>query len=516
MLWATLWAAHLPSLGAVPGEIFFTDDVIRTFRVQVEEPGLAVLQRNDRSYVKGTIVEGTNVYKDVGLHLKGMGSFRPFNEKPSFAVKFDRYVPRQRFQGLSKIMFNNASQDGTCLAELIATGMFRDAGVPAARVTHAFVEINGRALGLYVIIEAMNKEFLHQYFDNPTGNLYEAYLQDIDQKLDQDGGTDTDQSDLQRLVGVCRLTDRAERWRRLPEVLDVDRYMSHLVVEMFTSHTDGYAMNRNNYRLYHDPGTDRFVFLAHGIDWGYAATTHPIRPPRNSIVTRAVLESAEGSQLYKERSRQLFTNIFRLDRLTNGVNAAVARLKAAARQPNEATEFENYGTEMRNRLVARHRSILEQIAAPEPKPVEFGSDGVARLTGWYAKKTDGEEVFHDQSRLADRPTLHVRLGTNGTIASWRAKVLLPAGRYAFEARVRTAGVIALANTNGPGIGVGIRLSRGKREQHLIGDHDWTLLRHPFEVQAGDDEPEMVCEIRARAGEVWFDPEALRIIREPRR
>ncbi len=515
--WATvLLVAHLPGLGAVPGEKFFSDDVIRTFRVQVEEPGLAVLQRNDRSYVKATMVEGTNVYRDVGLHLKGMGSFRPFNEKPSFAVKFDRYVPKQRFQGLSKIMFNNASQDGTCLAELIATGMFRDAGVPAARVTHAFVEINGRPLGLYVVIEAMNKEFLHQYFDNPTGNLYEAYLQDIDQKLDQDGGTDTDQSDLQRLLKVCRLTDRAERWRRLPEVLDVDRYMSHLVVEMFTAHTDGYAMNRNNYRLYHDPVTDRFVFLAHGIDWGYAATTHPIRPPRNSIVTGAVLGTAEGYPLYKERSRQLFTNVFRLDRLTNRVNAAVARLKAAARQPNEAKEFENFGTDMRNRLIARHRSILEQFAAPEPKPAEFGSNGVARLAGWYAKKNEGEEVFHDQPRLAERPTLHVRLGTNGTIASWRSKVVLPAGHYAFEARVRTAGVIALANTNGPGIGVGIRLSRGKREQHLVGDHDWTLLRHPFEVQAGDDEPEMVCEIRARAGEVWFDPESLRIIREPRR
>src|SRR5262245_57519845 len=171
-----------------------------------------------------------------------MGSFRPFNEKPSFSVKFDKYIEKQRYHGLTKLMLNNASQDGTYLAELLATQMFRDAGVPAARVTHAFVEVNGRALGLYVVIEAMNKEFLRQFFANPKGNLYEAYLQDIDQKLDQDGGTNESQDDLQRLLKVCSLTDRGERWRKLPEVLDVQGYLSHLAVEMFTSHTDGYAM----------------------------------------------------------------------------------------------------------------------------------------------------------------------------------------------------------------------------------------------------------------------------------
>ena len=78
-------------------------------------------------------------------------------------------------------------------------------------MTHAFVEVNGRALGLYVVIEAMNKEFLKQYFRIAKGNLYEAYLQDIDQKLDQDGGSDTSQADLKRLLDVCKLEDRRER-----------------------------------------------------------------------------------------------------------------------------------------------------------------------------------------------------------------------------------------------------------------------------------------------------------------
>jgi len=200
-----------------PAHELFTDGKVRTFKISVEEPGLSVLKKNDRSYVRVTISEGTNVFKDVGIHLKGMGSFRPFNEKPSFAVKFDKYVPDQEYQSLSKFMLNNSSQDPTYLAEMMATQMYRDAGLPAARVTHAFVEVNGRALGLYVLIEAMNKDFLKQHFRSAKGNLYEAYLQDIDQKLDQDSGTDTTQADLTNLLAVARITNPVERWPALEQ-----------------------------------------------------------------------------------------------------------------------------------------------------------------------------------------------------------------------------------------------------------------------------------------------------------
>ena len=74
--------------------------------------------------------------------------------------------------GLTKLMLNNSSQDQTFLSELLATRLFRDAGVPAARVTHSRVTLNGRDLGLYVAIEAMNKRFLKRHFGKATGNLY--------------------------------------------------------------------------------------------------------------------------------------------------------------------------------------------------------------------------------------------------------------------------------------------------------------------------------------------------------
>ncbi len=511
VVWLIGSAGLVDAAKAPPAHEFFSDGQIRTFKITVDKPGLAVLEKNDRSYVRATIIEGTNVFQDVGIHLKGMGSFRPFNEKPSIAVKFDKYLPKQDYFGLSKLMLNNASQDGTYLAELIATQMFRDGGLPAARVTHAFVEVNGRALGLYVAIEAMNKDFLKQYFRNTKGNLYEAYLQDIDQKLDQDGGTDTTQSDLTNLLAVARMQKPVERWDALQNVLEVDKYISHLALELFTSHTDGYARNRNNYRLYNDPTTGRFNFLVHGLDWAYSDTGVSIEPPRDSIITRAVIQTPQGRQLYRERVRQLYTNVFRVEVMTNRVNATVANLQRAARNENEAKEFQNYGNEMRNRLVARHKNIAEQLARPEPKPLQFDSNGVVLLSGWKQKESTDRWV-QDEPKLDGRSTLHIRAVKGDTIASWRTGVLLHEGNYRLQAMARTAHVSALTNDVKLANGAGLRISGGKRTQQLVGDSEWTLLEFGFEVASGGEEKELVCELRAREGEVWFDAASLKLIR----
>src|SRR5207237_9782951 len=96
---------------------------------------------------------------------------------------------------MTTFLINHSIQNRSYLAEYMSTSLFRDAGLPAARVTHAYVELNGRDLGLYVLIEAMNKDFLRQHFRSARGHLYEAYTQDIDQQLDQDSGNPTDEAD---------------------------------------------------------------------------------------------------------------------------------------------------------------------------------------------------------------------------------------------------------------------------------------------------------------------------------
>jgi len=351
----------------VSSDDLFSTSRIPSLKIELTDSALAELNRNERAYARAQMSDGKRVYSNVGIHLKGMGSFQPLTQKPSFTVKLDRFVPGQRYLGLKKFMLNNSVQDPTSLAESLSSQMFRDAGVPVPRVTHAFVEINGRRLGLYVLVEAVNSDFLTQHFKTGRGSLYEGYLQDVDQQLDQDGGAYNGQQDLKGLLKICRIEDPVERWGRLPEVLDVDAYLAHCAVEMFIGHTDGYAMNRNNYRLYHDPSTGRFTMIPHGLDWGFANAGAPVHPPTTSIITHAVVVTPAGRRRYDEHARQIFTNVFQLTVLSNRVNEATALLKAAARDATEADQFEKCGTEMLRRVAARHAFIASKLAVTAPE-----------------------------------------------------------------------------------------------------------------------------------------------------
>jgi len=493
--------------------LFATNAPIYTFKVDITGGEWAALQKDDRSYARATFTVGTNVLRDVAVRVKGNGSRRPLNEKPSLVAKFDYYVPDQKLFGLDKIAINNSSQDPTWLACFIANGMFTDANVPVARVTHARVTLNGRDVGLYFVEEMHNKDFLKRWFGNGDGDLYEAYLADVDSQMDQDGGHDRSQKDLKRLAEVLKIPDQAGRWAKLPEVLDVDRYVSHLVCELFASHTDGYAMNRNNYRVYHHPDTDRFTFLAHGIDWAFGNPAVSMNPPQNSLVTRALLSSPEGNKLFKERSLTLLTNVFRLEVLTNRVNAAVGRLVAQARNGNETNDYLHYGQDMNNRLVSRWRFVTNELWGPPPISLRFDQDGVARLSGW-AKKTDQNSppASHERGTDGSHRVLRVATTTNSfTVASWRTKVVLPKGNYLLEGEARCAGL--LSRTNAIGMGAGIRLSGDKqRVNKLEGDVPWTRLQHSIS-NAIDQDVVIVCELRATKGEVWFDEDSLRIVRQ---
>ncbi len=491
--------------------LFATNAPILTFAIQVSSNELAALKKADRSYVRGTITVGTNVFHDVGVHLKGNGSFRPLAEKPSFVTKFDRYVPDQKFFGETKIALNNASQDGTYLAEFMGNAMFRDAGVPASRITHARVKFNDRDLGLYVLVEMHNKEFLKRWFGNSRGSLYEAYLADIDSPMDQDNGEDKSHTDRKRFADVLKIPDPAQRWMKLPEVMDVDRYVSHLVCEIFTSHTDGYAMNRNNYRIYHNPDTDKFTFIGHGVDWAFQNTGVSIKPPENSLVTKAVLSVPEGRALFKNRFGTLFTNIFQLAVMTNRVNAAVARLLAHTQNTNEAKDFLRYGDEMNKRVVARWQYITNKFYGPPPIQLAFDSAGVARLRGWSkATEKNSKPALHERGVEGSRHVLHISATNGPSIASWRTRVALEPGQYIFEGDVRGVGIFAHTNQND--LGAGLRISGGHRtNDFILGDTPWSRLRYNFTVAT--EEVELVCELRAKEGDAWFDEDSLRVLRK---
>ncbi|MBI3416568.1 MAG: CotH kinase family protein [Verrucomicrobia bacterium] len=471
-------------------------------------------RRRERPEVLATVREGGQVFTNVALHLKGAaGSFRPLDDKPALTLNFAKHAHGQRFHGYSKISLNNSVQDSSFLCEAISRELFDAAGVPVPRAEHATVVINGRDLGLYVLLEGYNKDFLRRYFKNVKGNLYDGgFCQDIDSRLNTNSGdAPDDRSDLRRLAGAAREPDAAKRWNRLNEVLDVERFISLLAMEIMTCHWDGYAMNRNNYRVFHDLETDRMIFMPHGMDQMFGTfRSNPqstIHPGMNGLVAEAVISTPQGRQRYLERIATLRTNVFDEAVLIKRVHqlSAWIRPTLAAYGPEVAREHDNQVADLCARITERAQSIAEQLSGPK-QTLRFDDNGEAELTNWKPRGSQNGPPTSELRRVetAGQKLLHIGGDRRSGSPSWRTRVLLEPGRYQVAGRARTSGA-------GPGA-VCLRISGSRPRATSAEGSDWVSIKFGFDIREPRTEVELVCEFRSQQGEAWFDADSLRLLR----
>jgi spore coat protein H len=499
----------------------FDHPALLRIQIQIPQAGLNLLSRTrwengSRPEAKAIVREGGVVYTNVAVHLKGSaGSFRSVDQKPALTLNFDKFAPDQSFHGLHKISLNNSVQDSTFLCEKMARELFIAAGVPTPRASHALVELNGRYLGMYVVLEGANKQFLKRYFDNAKGNLYDGgFCGDIGRRLAVNCGENPNNS-----TGLRALRDavRDGSYARLEKALDIDRFVSMVALETILGHWDGYTMNRNNWRVFHDLDANRMVFIPHGMDQLFGAgrdfnANGSVMPHHvQGDVTRAVLATAEGQRRYRERVAQICTDVFktseivaRIDEIVSGVAPLIAETDAQA-----ARSFRQRANSLKSRVIARGEGIRRQFGVPV-KPVEFGSQGILPLKDWKHGLASGEPILSETNQPPGKRILVINTGESASSSSWRTRVPLAPGKYQFEGRVRVIGVAIAPGDNRSG--AGLRVSKGNMPPKLSGTTDWKESKYPFEVASPGADVELVCELKATAGEAWFDASSLRLVR----
>src|SRR5580765_5892348 len=307
-------------LDSTPSDDFFDQGTIPDFRIEAGEDALHQLEREPRTFVHVDVLAEEVMYRGVGMHLKGRrGSFRSLDSKPGFTLKFNKFNKGQRFHGLEKIHLNNSVQDPSFMTEIICSRMFREAGVPAARATNARVTLNGRRLGFYVLVEGTTEDFLRLYFQDPRGNLYDfPYTHDITSPAVKES-KDRAPTDLRSLADAANVRDLSTRWKRMGQVLDLDRFITYLALEVLIWDWDCYAMCRNNYHVYHDPTSDKLIFMPHGMDQIFDNPKGSILPVMKGLVARSLLETPEGRRLYFARMKLLSEKIFTKERMDQQV-----------------------------------------------------------------------------------------------------------------------------------------------------------------------------------------------------
>lgn len=268
------------AVGPAPGERVFATDVLHTIEVTVAPQYLATLDDDSSTdRVPATIAFDGEVLAQVGLRKKGQSSRRPLSGKPGFTVKFNEVVSGQKLDGLKKLTLDNAVQDPAFAVGHIAYELYRRAGLPAPRTSHATLSLNGVDKGIYVIEESTNADYLAAHFGDGDGNVYEGpwdFPRGAENAVLRDEVSEMrTRDDLVALAGVVMNAPDATFATQVAAHLDLDQFITNYAVEMAAVLWDNYAYVAWNYYLYRVP-QQRFVILTHGVNWpNYAAQADP-------------------------------------------------------------------------------------------------------------------------------------------------------------------------------------------------------------------------------------------------
>jgi spore coat protein H len=511
--------AAASSKAALESDLFDGTNIVR-ISITIPDDGMNALRRTQQNFggrpmkrpeTKATVSDGVRTYKDVAIHLKGAaGSFRRVDEKPGLTLNFDKFVKGQTFHGLEKLSLNNSQQDGSYICEKLSREIYRKAGVPVPRTDYALVTLNGKNLGLYVLAEGFNKQFLGQHFKKTGGNLYDGgFCLEITGNLTLNSGdNEKDRSGLDRLIEAASKTRVSNDLADLKEALDVDRFVTMTALDILFCHWDGYALNRNNYRIYHDPETDKMVFMPHGLDQlfgrGRGMPDTAINPHMNGMVARAVMGTREGRALYHKRLEELRTNYFQSTALIARTRELEARIQAAL-PANRRSWLKSEVNELCQMISTREENLKWQMAAPM-RELQFNSKGFAVVNGWKPRNAVTGSQYSEVTGPDQKKYLQIVGDGASSSASWRTRAMLPTGKYRFEGMVRTKE--AAEN----GTAVVLRISGARDIQPIQADNGWVKCGYEFEVEEAIADIELVAEMRPAAGEVWFDANSLRIVR----
>ncbi|MBN2592989.1 MAG: CotH kinase family protein [Sedimentisphaerales bacterium] len=154
---------------------FRSDHVAKILIIMREEDWLG-LKSNTRAeqYVRANFWFDGEPYRNVAIRPKGMSSLMSGRQSGRMPLKvdFNFFNFAQNFRGIKKLNLNNGFSDPSFIRETIGYELFEQMNLPTPRRAFADVWVNSHHLGLYTIVEQVDKTFLRRNFTNFEGNLY--------------------------------------------------------------------------------------------------------------------------------------------------------------------------------------------------------------------------------------------------------------------------------------------------------------------------------------------------------
>ncbi len=278
-------------------DYIYNTDLFHSFRLEVKQSDWDWLNEHavEETYVPANFVFEGRRYLNVGVRYKGGYTTLPacFDEqgqrtcsKLSLKLNFKKYDDCGRFFGLRKLILNSSIQDKSLMRERISYGLMRKVGVPAGQVNHAQVFVNDQPLGVFTNVEAVDKEYLEERFQDEDGNLYKEVWPIHTEAAPYQSALRTNEKDgnVSRMIAFAQVLERttlATFNQDVASFVDPVAMTKILAVSSVIGHLDGpprfYCWSEkcenHNYYWYDEPG-GLVTLLAWDLDstlWGVEA-----------------------------------------------------------------------------------------------------------------------------------------------------------------------------------------------------------------------------------------------------
>jgi spore coat protein CotH len=355
------------------------------------------------AYVRAVAEFDDQVLKDVGLRFKGNASYIwTAWLRRAMKLDFNRFREGRTFMGVSALNLHNEAVDPSFLRDALGFMMYRDAGISSARTTFALLhltiegQVDRQVLGLYTLVEDVDKRFLKEHFGTGEGLLLKPdgirnlpYLGENWSEYGRYGPKTEGSAELkQRVIDLTRLihhADEATFAGSIESFMDVDETLKFVAVCTLLSDLDSFLTASHNFFMYVHPESKKIHFLPWDMNLGFGGVASAQAPEH--VVHMSVKQPAPSNRLvmrllaipaYREKFeghlRKAVATYFKPER----VHAEIDRLQAVVRQA-EAAERQSPST-MPTRLV-RPMPDLKTFVTQRAQSVVGQLDGTVHAFG---------------------------------------------------------------------------------------------------------------------------------------
>jgi spore coat protein CotH len=295
-----------PTPGPTADDLFNTNVVqrVQLFMHSKDWQALRETYRENTYYPADMHWNGL-VVRNIGIRSRGLGSRNPV--KPGLRLDFDRYATTQKFLGLKSLVLDNLVQDHTMMKERLVMAFLAKMGRPAPRVVHTGLWVNSEFVGLYTVVESIDKAFLERTLGDDSGYLYEYnnvagwWFNDAGGSLDNLARIFEPKTRESEPLGesmgpvqsmLAAANSASDFTGALGQYLDLDDFVRYYATEAFLAERDGMCGydGANNFYYYRSVKTGTARFLSWDKDNSFASADYSVwtNVDKNPLVDRAL------------------------------------------------------------------------------------------------------------------------------------------------------------------------------------------------------------------------------------